>query len=129
MRAMTWRPPAIVTLAATAVAFGGCGGNGGGEGEDGGEASGGGCGAAKTALRETVAERDRLFVDLQLSEATKACADEVGAAGTTEKCSAARADLEAAAAEDTPPADLESRVDAAVAACVGTTITSTIPTP
>ena len=120
---MTWRPPAIVALAATAVAVGGCGGGGGGE------ASGGGCGTAKTALRDTIAERDRLFVDLQLGEAAKACEGELEAAGTAERCTAARADLEAAAAEETPPPDLQSRVDAAVAACVGTTITSTIPAP
>jgi hypothetical protein len=122
---MTWRPPAIVAFAATAVAFGGCGGNG----EGGGEASGGGCATAKTALQDTIAERDRLFVDLQLGEATQACESELATAGTTERCTAARADLEAAAAADTPPADLGPRVDAAVAACVGTTITSTIPAP
>jgi hypothetical protein len=125
MRAMTWRPPAIVALAATAVTFGGCGGNGDG----GGEASGGGCATAKTELRDTVAERDRLFVDLQLGKATKSCEGEIQTAGTTEQCTAARADLEAAAAADTPPSDLDSRVDAAVEACVGTTITSTIPAP
>jgi hypothetical protein len=127
MRAMTWRPPAIVTLAATAVAFGGCGGNESGGGEGGGQASAA-CATAKTALYDTVAERDRLFVDQQLGAATKACEGELDA-GTTEKCTAARADLEAAAAEETAPADLQSRVDAAVAACVGTTITSTIPAP
>jgi anti-sigma-K factor RskA len=121
---MTWRPPAIVVLAATAVVAVGCGGNG-----DGGEASGGACDVAKTGLRETVAERDRLFVDLQLDKATKACADELAADGTTQRCTAARADLEAAAAEPTPPPDLDARVDAAVEACVGTTITSTIPAP
>jgi hypothetical protein len=127
MRAMSWRPPAIVTLAATAVALGGCGGNGNGGGEADGQASGA-CAAAKTALRDTVAERDRLFVDQQLGAAAKACEGELEA-GTTEACTAARADLEAAAAEVSAPPDLESRVDAAVAACVGTTITSTIPAP
>ena len=120
---MTRRAPAIVVFAATAVA-GACGGGGGG-----GEAVGGDCAAAKTELVDTVAERDRLFVDLQLGDATKACEGDLEAAGTPETCTAARADLEAAAAEETPPPDLGARVDAAVAACVGTTITSTIPAP
>lgn len=126
MRAMTWRAFAIVASAATTVLAAGCGGNGDGGG---GEAVGGACTEAKTELRDTVAERDRLFVDLQLEKATKACEDELAAAGTTEKCTAARADLEAAAAEETPPPDLDARVEAAVEACVGTTITSTIPAP
>jgi anti-sigma-K factor RskA len=125
---MTWRAPAIVALAATSVLAAGCGGNGDGGG--GGETAGGGaCGTAKSELLNTVSERDRLFVDLQLDKATKACEDELEADGTTERCTAARADLEAAAAEETPPPDLDARVDAAVEACVGTTITSTIPAP
>ena len=121
---MTWRAPAIVVFAATAVLAAGCGGS-----DDGGEAVGGACADAKTELLSTVSERDRLFVDLQLEKATKACEGEFEAEGTTEKCTVARADLEAAAAEETPPPDLDERVDAAVEACVGTTITSTIPAP
>jgi hypothetical protein len=122
---MTWRAPAIALLAATALAAGGCGGNGG----DSGEAAGGGCSSAKAELLSTVSERDRLFVDQQLGAATQACEGELGTDGTTEKCTAARADLEAAAAEETPPPDLEARVGDAVEACVGTKITSTIPAP
>ena len=125
---MVRRALATVAFTATTVLAAGCGGNGDGEG-GGGEASGGACADAKTQLLETVAERDRLFVDLQLGNATEACEGELAADGTTEKCSAARADLEAAAAEETPPPDLDARVDAAVEACVGTTITSTIPAP
>ena len=121
---MTWRAPGIVAFTATTVLAGGCGGNGGGGGE-----AGGACAEAKAALLDTVAERDRLFVDLQLEKATKACEDELEAAGTAERCTEARADLEAAAAEETPPPDLAARVDSAVEACVGTTITSTIPSP
>jgi len=115
----------VLALAVLAVVAAGCGGNG-----DGGEeASGGGCAAAKAELLSTVSERDRLFVDQQLGAATKACEGELETDGTTEKCGAARADLEAAAAEVTPPPDLGARVDDAVAACVRTEITSTIPAP
>jgi hypothetical protein len=122
---MTWRAIGTGLLAAMAFAAVGCGG----DGDGGEEAAGGGCDAAKGELLSTVAERDRLFVDLQLSNATKACEGELGTDGSTEKCTAARADLEAAAAEETPPPDLDARVGAAVVACVGTTITSTIPAP
>jgi hypothetical protein len=121
---MTRRAPAFVAFAATAVAAG-CGGSGDGEGA----AAGGGCATAKTELVATISERDRLFVDLQLENATKACEDDLGTGGSTKQCTAARADLEAAAAAETPPADLEPRVHDAVEACVGTKITSTIPAP
>jgi hypothetical protein len=124
---MTPRAPAIVVLAATAVVAAGCGGgNGGGDGE---AAGGGACGAAKTELRDTIAERDRLFVDLQLEKATTACEGELEAVGEPGQCAAARADLEGAAAKETPPGDLDTLVDSAVEACVGTKITSTIPAP
>lgn len=113
-----------LAIAVLVVAAAGCGGNG-----SDGEAAGGGCATAKSELLSTVAERDRLFVDQQLGAAIKACEGEVGTDGTVEMCTAARADLEAAAAETTPPPDLEARVDDAVEACVGTTITSTIPAP
>lgn len=122
---MSWRAIGIGLLAATALSAAGCGG-----GDDGGEvAAGSACATAKADLKLTVAERDRLFVDFQLGKATKACEGEFGADGSPEQCTAARADLEAAAAAETPPADLEKRVDDAVEACVGTTITSTIPAP
>jgi hypothetical protein len=118
----------IACLSALLLAAAGCGG---GNDDDGGgqEAVGGGCAAAKAELLSTVAERDRLFVDQQLGAATQACEGELGTGGSADKCSAARADLEAAAAEETAPADLDARVDAAVESCVGTTITSTIPAP
>jgi hypothetical protein len=125
---MSWRAIGIGLFAAAALAAAGCGGNGDG-GDVGEEAAGGACDAAKAELLSTVAERDRLFVDLQLGNATKACEGELGTDGSTEKCTAVRADLEVAAAEATPPPDLGARVDAAVEACVGTTITSTIPAP
>jgi hypothetical protein len=118
-----------IALAALALAAAGCGGGDEGDGNGGEAAASGGCAAAKAELASTVSERDRLFVDLQLDNAAKACAGELEATGTPEKCSAARADLAAAAAEDTPPPDVEPRVDAAVEACVGTTITSTLPAP
>ncbi len=123
---MTRRSLTIGLLVVAALVAGGCGGGGGSGAEE--TVAGGGCEVAKADLRSTVAERDRLFVDLQLGEATKACEGELEA-GNGEDCTAARADLEAAAAEETPPPDLDQRVEAAVAACVGTTITSTIPTP
>ena len=126
---MTRRSIGIGWLAAAALALAaaGCGGGGGGGGE---EASGGGaCAEAKAELVATVAERDRLFVDQRLGQATAACAGDLPDPGNVEDCSAARADLEAAAAEATAPPDLDSRVDATVAACVDTKITSTIPAP
>jgi hypothetical protein len=124
---VTWRAIGIACLGALALTAAGCGGGNGADG--GGEAVGGGCEAATAALRSTVAERDRLFVDLQLGKAVAACEGDLGTDGSVEKCSAARADLEAAAAEDTPPPDLDARVGDAVDACVGTKITSTIPAP
>jgi hypothetical protein len=122
---MISRALATVAFASTGLLAAGCGGDGGG----GGESVGGACAEAKTALRDTVAERDRLFVDLQLEKATTACDDELEADGEPGQCTAARADLEAAAAKETPPAGLDTLVDSAVEACVGTTITSTIPAP
>ncbi len=125
---MTWRALGCGLLAAAALAAAGCGGSGNGsDGED--TTAGGGCAEAKASLESTVAERDRLFVDQQLAAATTACEGEFGADGTPAQCTAARADLEAAAAGATPPPDLAARVDDAVEACVGTTITSTIPAP
>ena len=121
---MISRALATVAFASTGLLAAGCGGNGGG-----GEGVGGACAEAKAALRDTVAERDRLFVDLQLEKATAACDDELEADGEPGQCAAARADLEAAAAKETPPAGLDTLVDSAVEACVGTTITSTIPAP
>lgn len=124
---MTWRTIGIGVVAAAILAAAGCGG---GSDDDGGEpAAGGGCAAAKAELLSTVTERDRLFVDQQLGAATQACEGELGTGGSTEKCNGARADLEAAAASETPPPDVDARVDAAVESCVGTTITSTIPAP
>ena len=111
---------------ALALAAAGCGGNGDGGG-DGAEA-GGDCANATAELLSTVSERDRLFVDLQLDNAAKACAGELGP-GSEADCTAARADLASAAEQETPPADVEARVDAAVEACVGQTITSTLPPP
>jgi hypothetical protein len=111
---------------ALVLAAAGCGGNGDDAAGDGG--AGGGCEEAKAELLSTVSERDRLFVDLQLDKAAKACAEGADP-GTEATCSAARADLAAAAEQETPPADLEARVDAAVEACIGTAITSTIPPP
>jgi hypothetical protein len=115
---------AICYLLAAGLVTAGCGGGGGGE-----AALGGACGAAKADLELTVSERDRLFVDQRLKDATKTCADEYAEPGTVAKCGEARADLEAAAAEATPPPDLADRIESAVAACVDTTITSTIPAP
>lgn len=109
-----------------ALAAAGCGGNGAeAEGEPAGGAD---CAAAKAELLSTVSERDRLFVDLQLDNAAKACAAELEP-GTAAECAKARADLADAASQETPPDDVEGRVDAAVAACVGTEITSTLPAP
>lgn len=123
---MTRHAIGICWLAAAAFAAAGCGGGGG----DGGEAAAGAaCVDAKAELVATVAERDRLFVDHRLGEATAACADDLPDPGNVKDCGAARADLEAAAAETTPPPDLERRVEAAVKACVDTEITSTIPAP
>jgi len=113
-------------VAALALAAAGCGGNGGGAGGAGVEA--GDCANATAELVSTVSERDRLFVDLQLDNAAKACAGELRP-GNEADCTAARADLASAAEQETPPADVEARVDAAVAACVGQTITSTLPSP
>lgn len=126
---MTRRAIGICWLLAVALAAAGCGGgNGNGDG-DASVAAGGACAVTKQELAATVGERDRLFVDQRLGEATAACADELPEPGNVEDCSAARADLEAAAAETTPPPDLDSRVESAVKACVDTTITSTIPSP
>jgi hypothetical protein len=122
-----WRTIGSGLLAAAAFAVAGCSGNGGSEGE--GSTAGGGCATAKADLQSTIAERDRLFVDQQLGAATKACAGELDAEGDTAKCTEARADLEAAAAAVTPPPNIDALVEAAVEACVGTTITSTIPAP
>jgi hypothetical protein len=122
---MTWRAIAIGMLVAAALAAGGCGG-GNGDGEaSGGEA----CATAKADLELSVSERDRLFVDQRLKDATAACADDYAEPGSVERCTEARADLEAAAAAETPPPDLEETIEAAVAACVDTTITATIPAP
>ena len=112
-------------VAALALAAAGCGGSGD---DEGGEAAGGDCAAAQAELLSTVSERDRLFVDLQLDSAAKACAGELPE-GTVAKCTEARADLADAASQEAPPGDLEQRVEDAVAACVGTTITSTLPAP
>jgi hypothetical protein len=119
----------LALVAALALAAAGCGGSGddGSGGAGGGEASGN-CAEATQALFDTVAERDRLFVDLQLDEAAKACESELSP-GTEAECTEARADLAEAASEETPPGDLQARVDAAVAACIGATITSTLPPP
>jgi hypothetical protein len=126
---VTWRAIGSGVVAAVALAAAGCGGGDGDDGTGGEAAVGGGCAAAKAELLSTVAERDRLFVDQQLGAATQACEGELGTGGSADKCGAARADLEAAAAEETAPPDLDARVDAAVESCVGTTITSTIPAP
>ena len=124
---MKGRALGIGLLVAAALATTGCGG---GNGEGGGDAaSGSGCASAKADLELSVSERDRLFVDQRLKDATMACADEYADPGTVEKCSAARADLEAAAAAETPPPDLDTRIESAVAACVDTKITATIPAP
>lgn len=123
---MTRRAIGICWLLTAAVAAAGCGGGGGGGGE---ATAGAACATAKAELVATVAERDRLFVDQRLSQATAACAEDLPDPGNVEDCSAARADLEAAAAETTAPPDLDSRIDAAVTACVDTKITSTIPAP
>ena len=115
----------VLSVCVAALAVAGCGGGD----DESGEAAGGDCAAAKAELLSTVSERDRLFVDQRLKDATTACADEYAEPGSAERCSEARADLEAAAAEETPPPDLEQRIESAVAACVDTTITSTIPAP
>lgn len=114
----------FLLVIAVALAAAGCGGNGDG----GGGVEAGDCANATAELLSTVSERDRLFVDLQLDNAAKACAGELGP-GNEADCTAARADLASAAEQETPPADVEARVDAAVAACVGQTITSTLPPP
>ncbi len=127
---MTRRAYGVCLLITAALAVAGCGGGGdSGSGDEGEAAAGGTCAERKADLNLSVSTRDRLFVDQRLKDAIAACADEYGEPGTVEKCSAARADLEAAAAETTPPADLEGRIDSAVAACVDTTIMSTIPAP
>ena len=120
----TWTT-SIAATAALALAAAGCGG---GSDDGDGAAAGGDCAAAKAELLSTVSERDRLFVDLQLDNAAKACAGELPE-GTVKQCTSARADLAEAASQETPPGDLEPRVEDAVAACVGTTITSTLPPP
>lgn len=108
-----------------ALAAAGCGGSG----DDGaGGAAGGDCETATAELLQTVSERDRLFVDLQLDNAAKACASQFDP-GDEAACTAARADLASAAEQETPPGDLATRVDAAVEACIGQTITSTLPPP
>jgi hypothetical protein len=123
---MTWRAIGTGMLVVTALATAGCGGGNG----DGGEASGGeACQSAKADLELSVSERDRLFVDQRLKDATAACADDYAEPGSVEQCTEARADLEVAAAAETPPPDLEPRIESAVAACVDTTITATIPAP
>ena len=121
---MTRRLIGIALLVTAVLAAAGCGG-----GSSGDAAPGGACATAKADLELSVSERDRLFVDKRIENAAKACADEYEEPGTVEKCSPARADLEAAAAETTPPPDLAARIESAVAACVDTTITSTIPAP
>jgi len=121
---MTRRALWIGCVAALALAAAGCGG---GNDEGGADAVGGECDAAKAELLSTVSERDRLFVDLQLDNASKACTELTP--GTEEACSTARADLADAASQETPPTDVEARVDSAVEACAGTTITSTLPAP
>jgi hypothetical protein len=133
---VSWRAIGTACLGALVLAAAGCGGSGATAEEDCDDAAGGACAApadacaiAKIDLKSTVAERDQLLVDQQLGKATKACEGEFGADGSPAQCTAARADLEAAAAAETPPADLAKRVDDAVEACVGTTITSTIPAP
>ncbi|HUH14329.1 MAG TPA: hypothetical protein VML35_00430 [Gaiellaceae bacterium] len=118
---MSRRALGTALVAALALAAAGCGGNG-----DGAEA-GGACENATADLLSTVSERDRLFVDLQLDNAAKACAGELPA-GNEADCTAARVDLASAAEQEAPPADLEARVDAAEA-CAGQTITSTLPPP
>lgn len=124
---MRRRATGICGLAAALLAVAGCGGgSGGGDGE---AVPGGACVQAKADLNLSVSTRDRLFVDQRLKDATTACAEEYADPGTVEKCSAARADLETAAAAETPPPDLDARIESAVAACVDTTITSTIPAP
>ena len=87
------------------------------------------CATAKADLNLSVSTRDRLFVDQQLKDATLACAGEYDEPGDVARCTTARADLEAAAVEETPPPDLDARIESAVAACVDTTITPTIPAP
>ena len=123
---MTWRAIGIGLLVAAALAVAGCGGNGDADGD---AAGGGACATAKADLELSVSERDRLFVDQRLKDATAACADEYDEPGDVARCTQARADLEEAAAAETPPPDLEARIESAVAACVDTTITSTIPAP
>ncbi len=123
---MRRRATGICCLLVATLAAAGCGGDGNGAAE---ADAGAGCAAAKADLVATVGERDRLFVDQRLGQATAACAADLPDPGNVEACSAARAGLEAAAAETTPPADLDSRVESAVKACVDTTITSTIPAP
>jgi hypothetical protein len=110
-------------LAVLALAAAGCGGG------DGEASAGGDCAAAKSELGSTVAERDRLFVDLQLDNAARACAAELGNSGSVDACTTARADLADAASQETPPGDIDARIESAVQACAGTKITSTIPAP
>jgi len=121
---MTLRVIGIGLLVTAVLAAAGCGGGSGGD-----AAPGGACATAKADLELSVSERDRLFVDKRIENAAKACADEYDEPGTVAKCGPARADLEAAAAETTPPPGLAARIESAVAACVDTTITSTIPAP
>lgn len=114
-------------LAGATLAAAGC--DGGGT-AGGGDAAGGGGGACETAvanLRATVTERDRLTVDQRLSEVGAACAG--GADSSEQACLAARADMAAAAEQVEPPADVDARIDRAVAACSGQRFTSTLPPP
>jgi len=124
---MRSRALGIGVLVVAALATAGCGG---GNDDGGGDAApGGDCAAARADLNLSVSQRDRLFVDQRIKDATAACADEYEEPGSVDACSEARADLEAAAAAETPPTDLDGRIESAIAACVDTTITSTIPAP
>ncbi|HWH06066.1 MAG TPA: hypothetical protein VNT23_06490 [Gaiellaceae bacterium] len=131
MSARPHRPILVLLLAAVAFLAAGCGGGTGG-GDAGGagggaEAGGGACEAAVEELRGTVSERDRLTVDQRLSEVGAAC--EGGPESSEQACREARADMADAAEQVEPPADLEARIDRAVAACSGQQFTSTLPPP
>ena len=121
-RALTLLVAMLALLAA------GCGGSGDAGGEAGGGGGGGDCETATSELVATVSERDRLFVDLRLDEAAKACAGQ-HEPGTEAACAEARADLADAAAAEAPPGDVEQRVSSAVEACAGVAISSTLPAP
>ena len=128
MVTMTRRAIGIGWVAALVLAASGCGGGNGDSEEAGESADSGGCAEAKEELVSTVSERDRLFVDLQLDKAAKACASELSP-GSEQACTTARADLAAAAAEDTAPPNVPERVESSVEACIGVTIKSTVPPP